>query len=64
MQQEPQKDNTTRTDTKSVRVREDVWEAARTEAFQQRKNIVRVLDDALRAHFGLAPAPEESEDAA
>ncbi len=46
-------------ETKAVRIREEVWEAARAEAFHSRKSIVDVLDLALRAHFKLPGAADE-----
>jgi hypothetical protein len=47
-----QEDVTTK-DSRSTRIREDVWEAARAEAFHSKTTLVEVIDSVLRAHFGL-----------
>lgn len=40
--------------TISARIRADIWEAARAEAFHGKVSIASVLDRVLRAHFGLS----------
>jgi hypothetical protein len=58
----PQDDRTAK-GTKSFRLREDVWEAARAEAFHGRTSIGRVLDRALRGYFNLqVPGAEPAAD--
>lgn len=50
-------------DSRTVRIREDVWDAARRRAFHGEMTIVEVLDTILRKHFRL-PAVEAGENEA
>jgi len=50
-------------ESRSVRVREDVWLAVRRKGYEERISMLNVIDLILRFHLGL-PEEEEKEEAA
>ncbi len=52
----------TDTDSRTVRVRGDVWQAARAEAERTRRTLTETLDYALRKQFKMAPRIAEQQE--